>query len=561
MPRPISTVNVADKRTETKGEIAGVAEPPSPPATARSASVTSHASNRTANLVRIVGKNGEESFVELPFLPRNSKSVSAARPEVQSPPREPAVADFANEKKKQDSAAEREAKRLRDKRIAAEEKQKRNVAAEIEAKRQREDRMAAEAIMHGALPASAKPSTVAIPAKQSKSSSRLSEQQTSRVFDMTSEPASVASSKTSIAKTASVQETAQEDFANVSKARSKQPSVVGWQEVGFGTYEPAASEKDKLTSPRDTAQAQPTTVPRKSTLRTSTGWRPTSEAAVSVHKPSASKPASFQYSYRHSSNSQKLSAKQNGVDEQSEEAPPSEHTESRTSLASVDSFPPAVPQSSNHSSLHLWQQSDIGIRTEEQGPTVFAGRGWISPHPLSEAPTWAREEPDPVIQLPSGAAIRAESGVETMTYEEWLAVQHHTNSIVGSRAAALNVHTAGSQTRNCSEARGADVVAESGRRNISIAESHATRQYAAGSWGFRAGDPSGQRNYRTPTVKTESAAGSGHRAFQRSDIADSAGTAVRIQDEDGNAKTWLEMPWDERASKREGKGDRLSDWF
>ena len=151
-----------------------------------------------------------------------------------------------------------------------------------------------------------------------------------------------------------------------------------------------------------------------------------------------------------------------------------------------DSFPIAFPPPSNHPYPQLQQQSSGGFGPAVQGPTIFAGRGWISPHPLSEAPTWAREEPDPVIQLPSGAAL-PESGVETMTYEEWLAVQNQTDSHTartGSRAASSKVHTVVSSANNRS-GRSETGGNGGGRRNFSLTESHASRQYAGGNWAFR----------------------------------------------------------------------------
>ena len=197
-----------------------------------------------------------------------------------------------------------------------------------------------------------------------------------------------------------------------------------------------------------------------------------------------------------------------------------------------------------------------------QGPTVFAGRGWISPHPLSEAPTWAREEPDPMIELPTGAAIRTESGVETMTYEEWLAVQKHTNSTVGSRAASLNARSTGSAAQNHLEASREEARDGTGRRNISVTESHASRPYAGGSCGVRAGEPFGQGNYRAPTVEAESVAGGRQQsASQRGYLVREAASAVTIQDEDGSAKTWLEMPWDKEGSRQSDKGNGLPPWF
>ena len=54
--------------------------------------------------------------------------------------------------------------------------------------------------MHGALPASSKAPSVAKSVKPSRSSSKASEQQVPKVFDVVSKPASIASSTTTVAK-------------------------------------------------------------------------------------------------------------------------------------------------------------------------------------------------------------------------------------------------------------------------------------------------------------------------------------------------------------------------
>ncbi|SMR59910.1 unnamed protein product [Zymoseptoria tritici ST99CH_3D1] len=72
------------------------------------------------------------------------------------------------------------------------------------------------------------------------------------------------------------------------------------------------------------------------------------------------------------------------------------------------------------------QVSDIsepasGPRQDRRRPTVFAGKGWISPHPLSRSPTDLRSPPAPMIILPS----QADPQGATMTYEEWQAIQEN----------------------------------------------------------------------------------------------------------------------------------------
>jgi hypothetical protein len=69
------------------------------------------------------------------------------------------------------------------------------------------------------------------------------------------------------------------------------------------------------------------------------------------------------------------------------------------------------------------QNSNISDRRSEQPqrqrPTVFAGKGWISPHPLSRSPTDFASPPQTKIVLPSNAHRHG----ATMTYEEWLTIQ------------------------------------------------------------------------------------------------------------------------------------------
>lgn len=55
----------------------------------------------------------------------------------------------------------------------------------------------------------------------------------------------------------------------------------------------------------------------------------------------------------------------------------------------------------------------------ERPPTVFAGKGWISPHPLSRSPTELASPPQSKIVLPSEAFPQG----ATMTYEEWREMQ------------------------------------------------------------------------------------------------------------------------------------------
>lgn len=530
----------------------------------KSAAAASHSSRRAVNRIRIVGNNGQESFVELPFFSGDSKaartvpslkhatSVADAKPGP-APVSTPNPSCGTREKAKRDARAEKEAQRLRNERMAAEAKRLREEKAAPEAKRLREEMRATEAkrlseeevacevMMHGALAASSRAASVAQSVKGSKSSSKVSEKQYPGVFDRT--PVSVVSSTTSLSKSASVQQQSQVNAEpnQATSSRSKPLTDDGWQEVGLGTYDAAGSNgggskqsegrqqhKSKISAP---VSLRPTPRDRESAPR----------AAGPSRRRRTSNPASHESPYRDPSDHSKHWAR---------EAPHTGGTKLRPSAATADSFPIAFPPPSNHPYSHLKQHSSGGFGQAVEGPTVFAGHGWISPHPLSEAPTWAREEPEPVIHLPPRAALRTESGIETMSYKEWLAVQKQTDSVSGSK-----VHTVRSSLRRGAGNMSGRQDAGLERRNFSRTSSHASRRYGGGSWGgswgHRAVDDERLSTYRTPTVKTESEQGSsGQKHTSVRSRTYGSMVAQEVRDEDGNAKTQLKMPWDEQVERQ-----------
>ncbi|KAF2163454.1 hypothetical protein M409DRAFT_57360 [Zasmidium cellare ATCC 36951] len=128
---------------------------------------------------------------------------------------------------------------------------------------------------------------------------------------------------------------------------------------------------------------------------------------------------------------------------------------------------------------------------EEVRPTVFAGKGWISPHPLSRSPTEMASPPQSKIVLPSQAYPHG----ATMTYEQWQALQE-----------------------------------EGMRRNISPTESHLTinarraqSRHRFAGWGAHSSDGhrfeesiredeaeasvSGPASYRVPSMDSERSSG------------------------------------------------------
>lgn len=82
--------------------------------------------------------------------------------------------------------------------------------------------------------------------------------------------------------------------------------------------------------------------------------------------------------------------------------------------------------SSSRESLPAFNAVEVGSTSDgraekpyERPPTVFAGKGWISPHPLSRSPTELASPPQSKIVLPSEAFPQG----ATMTYEEWKDMQ------------------------------------------------------------------------------------------------------------------------------------------
>ncbi|KAI7333202.1 hypothetical protein KC315_g4304 [Hortaea werneckii] len=75
-------------------------------------------------------------------------------------------------------------------------------------------------------------------------------------------------------------------------------------------------------------------------------------------------------------------------------------------------------------------------QSSRKTPTIFAGKGWISPHPLSRSPSPFASPPQSHISLPKGEG-------RTMSYDEWKAVQgghrnfSRTSSYVSRRVSEL----------------------------------------------------------------------------------------------------------------------------
>lgn len=99
--------------------------------------------------------------------------------------------------------------------------------------------------------------------------------------------------------------------------------------------------------------------------------------------------------------------------------PQSIHEDSeRNFLASQqqdDPRAPTLPESPRH------VKADEPSQRPTTQTTVFAGKGWISPHPLSRSPTEVASSPQSRIILPSDAFPHG----ATMTFDEWKQMQEH----------------------------------------------------------------------------------------------------------------------------------------
>lgn len=346
-------------------------------------SVASHASQRSQRTIRIAGKNGEEAFTYLPLIRPTSKPASgaAAKPQEDEVPKGAPRATSNDKaiKAQRDANAAKAAKELR-----AEREQQAVIDEQA-----KQAKLSADVMMSGALPAPSKrispaaskdasaEASVRSSAKESKKASVHSVSKSSTI------PDSLASSKTSLAQSQqamskkSLSRSAQSARSahsrrtdasrkdEVENRTSKPPSRSQWREIGSGILD--------APSPKQRGQE----------------WQGAREANTPIH--------SFRASPHPNNKKGKIPSDRS-----------SSHHYSVTSSRNA--------RDSNHSS-----------RPPQE--TIFAGRGWISPHPLSVAPSEHQELPDPMIKVPS-----REGG--TMTYEEWKTMRRQSRRNNFSRSSS-----------------------------------------------------------------------------------------------------------------------------
>ena len=492
-------------------------------------SIVSWPSEQKSVAVRIAGKNGEEKFMSLPRITPASRSVSRAPSAAQkvAAPTEEIDKNGANDKNaktQQDRVAAEAAKQLREERTL----QRRHAEERAQQQQFHEDRAspaktAVEDFISGALPESVKALSVKqasvhtaksvskdsavdfgggsfddeskAPSKNASKESTVafgggcSDGASSAPLDTTNKDSAVAfggghfddaprpplmvsrKSKTPVPSQGATERAASQrseraesmqaravlrsgwqdvgagatagaGFQKAFSERVQERSSVGWQEVGAGITQGGAA--DAFWSPSKPPSA--CSKKRSGPLSEHSFFHGARD--IGEYQPNTNRQWTPQHSFFHG-------ARDFGGN----------HASTSTHGSVRDGMSPANATS---------QRSAQPL--SERPPTVFAGRGWISPHPLSVAPSEFKEPPEPAIRLPSRDG--REQGA-TMTYDEWKAARQEM----------------------CT-------VQEDGRRNFSRTSS-GVRSRVAGDWAFRtmqAVPRSDGRiwsdNYQGPTVES-----------------------------------------------------------
>ncbi|TKA69697.1 hypothetical protein B0A55_07860 [Friedmanniomyces simplex] len=198
--------------------------------------------------------------------------------------------------------------------------------------------------------------------------------------------------------------------------------------VGFGGLEAASNAPSGAMSTKSLQEAvrNITQNSEKSGTPSQFDFKAVGEGWVQAAAPvNGSKPA-WMTARAHSDTYDFAAGAYRGSEESSASASPAFVAQSRTISSGYD---------------HPFNGSGFAFEEPRQDPTVFAGKGWISPHPLSRAPSPVASPPQSRISLP----FNTQHGRE-MSYDEWKAVQEghgeskrfaHAESVVSSRVLAV----------------------------------------------------------------------------------------------------------------------------
>lgn len=452
----------------------------SPRATSVAPGPTSSVSLVTAKLrqtprrdVRIVGKNGDEAMVELPWIDLTPESVSRAASQLNSRTGE-YRAQLANNQRNSGSASQI----ARAFEVALQLRWEKENEARLQKLNHERSRPDSESfMMSGALPTSPEVRTSArtTPVRSMVSSSRTSTTACGSRQNLSSERIATASDTTTICPPSVVTDSRRfSQYATgpplhpASSHHREPPACQTWYEAGFAGVKP----------PQHQLPEGPTHCFAECAASSSSSMSPV-KGSSRAQGSKAGLTVSSEHSVQRDTS----------------------HTSRHASERSI-----------KHSHSH---NSTGSSPRHKFSTTVFAGQGWISPHPLSCVTSELDGPPQSEIQLPSPHGA-------TLTYHEWCDLQK------------------GSETQSRKQ---------SGHRNHSRTSSSVGR-YRPGGWGYEYASqrsttsPRNTRQYQSPAVETvqETVDESVHRS-QLSSASGSRryfhGAAMR-----GNT-IHLRMPWDE----------------
>ncbi|KAK5741730.1 hypothetical protein LTR17_003721 [Elasticomyces elasticus] len=432
------------KKTQpaSKPEKARASPPPPAARSNKPTPVVPFAPSSQPRGIRIVSKDGKEAFVQLPSLPRISEAPARTRA----------------------AATEERA-------VKATQKSEKPAKAQAEpapSLRDETAKIAAEALMSGGLPATKKqkgqkkakqkPAPPLPPTPPRSEKAAEVGLGIGGLFENTSKVFSVAASKAVSAR--SLQEAIRAISQNGKKSATPQSNNDEWAQVktpsqrrsqtvadnGADTRPPSNHDFQAVGegwagAPTSDLRSREASARQKTPSQVDEGWArvPTpinGSRQVSGRQKTASPANGFSpagqgwvqtASPKQASARQKTPSHNNGFQPAGEawvrQASPynlSRHSVARDpNLTSVlKNLSPLINDKSSSPHEHAFNGNGLGSQNGREEPTVFAGKGWISPHPLSVAPTRFASPPQSHISLP----FTTPHGRE-MSYEDWKAVQ------------------------------------------------------------------------------------------------------------------------------------------
>ncbi|KAK0302999.1 hypothetical protein LTR91_003627 [Friedmanniomyces endolithicus] len=349
---------------------------PSPEPSLRSASLrftAPSADDKKFRVVRVTDTDGQEAFLLLPNLPRASKTPTQASEASQEKSVKWASDPQTHSKAKPESAPPL-----------------RNKIAE----------MAAEALMSGALPASKKQQTrkqnrpaQVTPAYSAEGSARNSDVGFGGLFEGSSHASSTTMSIKSLSE--AVRSISQNSKNTVAPSHRDSIGAANKQ-----TYSKRAPDREYQAVNKDWPDAR---TPSSGGFRVvGEGWV---QAPASVEEPKHSRTT-----LKVPSDAYDSTTRGRNVTVYSE----SGHSSAKVKVASVaqgQAFPSGFAPSYNI-------DGNFDFHQKHPDPTVFAGKGWISPHPLSAAASPSTSPPQSHISLPYSTPHGRD-----VSYDEWRAIQ------------------------------------------------------------------------------------------------------------------------------------------